>query len=229
MGYTTIEGITANQYVALGTVFENVDGSDVAIKDLVLVGAPKGGANATGADQIWVWDTATSGWTKYFYFSSRGTTQWRKVGTTVETTDTLATGKTFFFCRASSASGTTTLTLSGKVKALDGESSFTVSAAQLAFACNPWPIAMNIKDVSNYYTSGSPVGGAAYGASDQIWVWDTATAGWIKYFYFSSRGTTQWRKVGTTTETADTIPAGIGFFFQRSAGASEAATITFTK
>ncbi|MBQ5531515.1 MAG: hypothetical protein IIT98_05890, partial [Kiritimatiellae bacterium] len=86
-----------------------------------------------------------------------------------------------------------------------------------------------IKDISSYYTSGAPKGGASYGVSDQIWLWDTATAGWTKYFYYSSRGTTQWRKVGATTETADTIPAGIGFFFQRASTAAETATITFTK
>ena len=219
----------ANQYVALGTVFENVDGSDVAIKDLVAIGAPVGSSAYGAADQIWVWDTESADWNKYFYYSARGVKQWRKVGTTVETTDTIATGKTFFFCRASSASGTTTLTLSGKVKALDGESSFTVSANQLAFACNPWPVTMNVKDVSDCYTAGSPVGSSAYGAADQIWLWDTATAGWNKYFYYSARGVKQWRKIGTTTETADTIPAGIGFFFQRASSAAEAATITFTK
>ena len=212
-----------------------MDGSDVAIKDLVTVGNPVGGASYGASDQIWVWDTATAGWTKYFYYSGRQGKKWLKstdAANAAETTDTLATGKTFFFCRSAGASGTTTLTLSGKVKALDGESSFTVSAAQLAFACNPWPIAMNIKDISSYYTSGSPVGGASYGASDQIWIWDTATAGWIKYFYYSGRQGKKWLKStddAKADETTDTIPAGIGFFFQRSAGASEAATITFTK
>lgn len=176
-----------------------------------------------------MWDTATAAWTKYFYYSSRGTVQWRKNGTTVETTDTIAPGTTFFFCRSSSATGTTTLTLSGKVKALDGASSFTVAANQLAFAANPWPIAISVKDFNQYYTSGDPKGSGSIGASDQIWVWDTAAAGWTKYFYYSSRGTTQWRKNGTTVETTDNIPAGIGFFFQRSSSATAPATITFTK
>ena len=230
VGYETIEGITAAQYIALGTVFENVDGSDVAVKDLVTVGTPVGAGNATGADQIWVWNTESADWTKYFYYSGRGVKQWRVIGgAATETTDTLSTGKTFFFCRSSGATGSTTLTLSGKVKALDGESSFTVTAGQLAFASNPWPIAMSVKDISSFYVAGTPTGAGNATGADQIWLWDTSSATWNKYFYYSGRGVKQWRKIGETTETTDIIPAGIGFFFQRSSGASEAATITFTK
>ena len=212
-------------------MFENVDGSDVAIKDLVTVGTPVGGGSYGVADQIWVWNTESASWTKYFYYSGRGVKQWRvNGGPAVETTDTIPTGTTFFFCRASTASGTTTLTLSGKVKALDGESSFTVSANQLAFASNPWPIAMNVKDINSYYTSGEPVGGGSIGVSDQIWVWNTESASWTKYFYYSGRGTKQWRvSGGAAAETSDSIPAGVGFFFQRASTASAPATITFTK
>lgn len=228
VGYNTVSGISANQYVALGTVFEAVDGTDIAIKGLVAVGNPVGSGAYGGADQIWVWNTADAAWTKYFYYSGRGVTQWRKVGETTETTDTIRTGITFFFCRSSSATGTTTLTLSGKVKELEGDSSFTVTANQLAVASNPWPIALNVKDFSNYYTSGAPVGSGAYGGADQIWVWNTEAASWTKYFYYSGRGVTQWRAVGGAVQTEDTIPAGIGFFFQRSSSATAPATITFT-
>ena len=216
-------------------MFENVDGSDVAIKDLVTVGTPVGAAAYGTSDQIWVWNTEDATWTKYYYYSGRQGKKWIKTtdaATAAETEDTLATGKTFFFCRASSAAGTTTLTLSGKVKVFDGESSFTVSANQLAFAANPWPIELNIKDISNYYTSGTPVGAAAYGTSDQIWLWDTATAGWTKYYYYSGRQGKKWIKTtdaANADETTDVIPAGAGFFFQRSSSASATATITFTK
>ena len=216
-------------------MFENVDGSDVAIKDLVTVGNPVGGASLGASDQIWVWDTATASWTKYYYYSGRQGKKWLKstdAANASETIDTIATGKTFFFCRSAGASGTTTLTLSGKVKALDGESSFTVSANQLAFASNPWPVELNVKDISNYYTNGTPVGGASLGASDQIWLWDTATAGWTKYYYYSGRQGKKWLKstdAANADETTDAIPAGAGFFFQRSSGASATATITFTK
>ena len=225
VGYSTVSGIGASQYVALGTIFENVAGGNIAVKDVV-TGNLVGAGSIGNADQIWRWNTATSAWTKYFYYSSRGVTQWRKSGETAETTDTIPTGETFFFLRAGGAADAT-LTLAGGVKDLTGTSSFTVSASQLAFASNPWPIAINIKDFSNYYTSGSAVGAGSIGNADQIWLWNTSSSAWTKYFYYSSRGTTQWRKSGESAETTDTIPAGVGFFFQRAGGAADA-TVTFS-
>ena len=94
-----------NQYVPLGAQFENVSGGAIAVKDAVKVGEPIGFANIGGADQIWIWDTPTSTWTKYFYFSSRGATRWVKDGdTTTETTDTIPVGKGIFFQRSAGAS-----------------------------------------------------------------------------------------------------------------------------
>lgn len=221
-----MSGVTAAKYVALGTVFEDVAGGDIAVKDVLTVGTPVGSGAMGGADQIWRWNTASSSWTKYFYYSGRGITQWRKNGETKETSDTIPAGETFFFLRAP-GSAETTLTLAGAVKDMSSNSSFTVAPAQLAFAANPWPASMAIKDFANYYTSGSVAGSGAMGGADQIWRWNTDTSSWTKYFYYSGRGTTQWRKNGETTETADSINAGEGFFFQRAPG-STTATVTLT-
>lgn len=64
--------------------------------------------------------------------------------------------------------------------------------------------------------------------ADQIWLWDTEAADWVKYFFYK-KGTSGnvWCKKGETTETMDVIPAGEGFFFYRGSGASTD-TITFT-
>lgn len=110
MGYNTVSGISANQYVALGTVFEAVDGTDIAIKGLVAVGNPVGSGAYGGADQIWVWNTADAAWTKYFYYSGRGVTQWRVVGGTAETEDVIPAGIGFFFQRAAGATVPATIT-----------------------------------------------------------------------------------------------------------------------
>ena len=223
--------VSAGQYVPLGAQFENASGGAIAVKDAVKVGEPIGFANIGGADQIWIWNTSSSTWTKYFYFSSRGQTRWVKDGATgVETTDTIPAGTTFFFLRSGGATGSTTLTLAGGVKDLAGSSSFSVTAGQLAFVSNPWPMTIEIKDFYQYVTSGNPVGFANIGGADQIWLWDTPTSTWIKYFYFSSRGQTRWVKEGATgVETTDTIPVGKGIFFQRSGGASatEPLVVTF--
>ena len=228
MGYTTVSEISASQYIALGTVFEDVAGGEIAVKDLVKVGVPAGGGSlGAGTDQIWRWNTETASWTKYFWYSSRGTTLWAKQGTKVETTDTIPVGETFFFLRAAGASATS-LTLAGAVKQMDGAVSTTVSASQLAFMANPWPTSMAIKDFSSMYSAGAPAGGGSLGAgTDQIWRWNRTTSAWTKYYYYSSRGTTLWAKQGEKVATEDTIPGGEGFFFQRAAGAAQA-TLTIS-
>ncbi len=71
-------------------------------------------------------------------------------------------------------------------------------------------------------------------AGDQLWRWDTATATWTKYAYYKKPRTDPaeifWTKIvndkAEGTETTDTIPAGETFFFKRSSGATEAATLT---
>ena len=219
--------MAANQYVALGTIFEDCGGGDIAVKDVVRVGAPVGSGSIGNSDQIWRWDTASSTWTKYYYYSSRGVTRWVvSTNNKEETADTIPAGETFFFLRAP-GSATTDLTLAGQVKAATGSKSFTVAANQLAFASNPWPTALTIKDFNNYYASGSPVGSGSIGNSDQIWLWNTSTSTWTKYYFYSSRGVTRWVvSTNNKEETSDTIPVGVGFFFQRAPG-SAPATVTF--
>lgn len=68
-------------------------------------------------------------------------------------------------------------------------------------------------------------------SGDQLWRWNTATASWTKYCFYATRdGIKEWRKIVNSTpdtkETEDTIPAGETFFFLRSAGATEPATLT---
>ena len=75
--------------------------------------------------------------------------------------------------------------------------------------------------VKDLVTVANPTGGGQIGTADQIWRWNTVTASWTKYFYYSSRGQTRWvESTATTTATTDTIPAGEGFFFQRAGGAA---------
>ena len=211
-------------------MFEAVSGGDIAVKEVVTVGDPASGAELGVADQIWRWNTSSSSWTKYFYYKKRtdGPRWVISTDTTVETTDTIPAGETFFFLRASGAS-TTSLTLAGGVKDLTGTKSFTVNADQLAFASNPWPMALNIKDFTSFYTSGEAASGSEIGVADQIWLWNTASSSWTKYFYYKKRtdGPRWVISTDATTETTDTIGVGVGFFFQRASGASSA-TITFS-
>ena len=228
--------VAKNQYVPLAAQFENVSGGAIAVKDAVKVGEPAANASMGGADQIWIWNTATSAWTKYFYYAKPRSSDkyWVKEGVTgSETTDTIPAGTTFFFLRSAGATGSTTLTLAGGVKDLKGSSSFSVTKNQLAFVANPWPMPIVIKDFNNYITSGDAAANASMGGADQIWLWDTPTSTWTKYFYYAKPRSSDkyWVKEGVTgSETTDTIPVGKGIFFQRSAGASasEPLVVTFT-
>ena len=230
VGYTTSSDVEQGQYLALGTVFTDVSGSDIAIKDLFSYakGAAAGAAKlGTSSDQIWRWDTANASWIKYFYYTARGKIPCWSLCTEpgVETTDTIPAGETFFFLRGGTAKAA--LTLAGAVKELSGVSQFTVEQGQLSFAANPFPVAMNISAISDCYTVSAPAGAAKIGTSaDQIWRWDTANAGWIKYFYYTARGKTPCWSLSTEpgVKTTDTIPAGEGFFFQR--GGTATATIS---
>ena len=68
-------------------------------------GTPTATTSMGGSDQIWRWDTATSTWTKYFYYKPRGgTARWVvSTDTAAETTDTIPAGEGFFFQRAGNA------------------------------------------------------------------------------------------------------------------------------
>lgn len=242
VGYVQAGTASAAQYVPLATQFEALDGGDIAVKSAVTVEPASASADWGAADQIWRWNTATATWTKYAYYvvprSKPAQIFWTKIvdgkveGT--ETTDKIPAGETFFFLRAG-GSEPATLTLAGGVKDLSGESSFTVSAAQLAFVANPWPTEIVIKDFNQFITEGEPSASADWGAADQMWLWDTANSTWTKYAYYvvprSKPAQIFWTKIvdGKVegTETPDTIPAGKGIFFQR-AGGSDPLTITFT-
>lgn len=80
----------------------------IAIKDFCQYsdGAWQASAGITSADQIWLWDTAANGWTKYFLYISRGMDKaiWVKDGDTNETTDEIPVGKGIFFQRSGAAS-----------------------------------------------------------------------------------------------------------------------------
>ena len=93
--------------------------TSMAIKNfsaMYSAGAPAGGGSlGAGTDQIWRWNRETSTWTKYFYYSSRGTTLWALQGQKVATEDVIPSGEGFFFQRAAGAAQAT-LTISAPAK-----------------------------------------------------------------------------------------------------------------
>ena len=226
VGYNTISGVANGQFVALAVQFDGLSNPGIAIGDLISVGSPAG-ANTLGisADQIWLWNSTTANWIKYFHRIQRGTDYgWCAEGATTATADTVSSGTTVFFYRGGST--TTTLTLSGAVKPAAGVSTATVAKGQFVFMAYPWPVALSVNSFSTYQTA--PAGGNTLGTgADQIWLWDSTAANWVKYFHRIQRGTDYgWCAEGSTTATEATIPVGTGFFFYRGGSATD--TITFT-
>ena len=224
----TVSGVTASQFVALGTQFEDVSGKDIKVSDVLKVEPQQAASSSGSADQIWRWNTDTATWTKYYLCNNRGDIYWAYDGGRDKVLDTevIPAGETFFFKRSSGASATqgATITLAGGVKDLSGNTSFSVTAAQLAFACNPWPIGLKVSTFTSFYQpEGEPlVDGSSSGTADQIWLWETATGTWTKYYACNNRGERYWSPDGKRQPVtdADVIPAGKGFFFKRSSGAS---------
>ena len=210
--------------MALAVQFEGIgENAELPIDSLVTVGAPKGAMGAgVGADQIWLWDSTAADWVKYFYHLTGK--NWRKAGEPSATTDSIGNGATFFFYRGTGGAATT-LTLSGAVREFAAQPTHAnLIAGEYRFMAYPWPSAMKIADFKNY--QGAPKGamGAGVGA-DQIWRWDTENNDWVKYFYHLTGK--NWRKVGESVETSDSIPIGEGFFFYRGTGGATD-TVTFT-
>ncbi len=224
VGYQTIDAPAAGKYVALAIQFEGIgEVTTLPISSLVTVGAPKGAKSiGVSADQIWLWDSASADWIKYYYRSSNAS--WCKSGTSTATTDTVKNGDTVFFYRGTGGTDTT-LTLSGGVSEFTANPVYSgLTAGKYYMMAYPWPVAMSIANFKSY--QGAPKGAKSIGVSaDQIWRWDTTNNDWIKYFYRSSN--TSWCASGTQAETEDTIPAGEGFFFYRGTGGS-VDTVTFT-
>ena len=89
-----------------------------------------------------------------------------------------------------------------------------------------------MKDV---LTVDNPVSGTSFGdTADQIWLYNTSTMSWVKYYYkHTGRGSSKkvvgWVKdsVDGAEETTDEIDVGRGFFFRRAIGSG--ATLTWTK
>ena len=238
VGYNTI-AVPANRLYAQGVQFTDVSGIDeIPVKDVLTVDNP---VSATGfgdsADQIWLYNTSTMSWVKYYYkHTGRGSSKkvvgWvnQAVDGAEETTDTMKNGDAFFFRRAIGSG--CNITLSGAIKATNADP-VTLTANRLHFVCNPWPVSIKIASIANMISA--PVSATGFGDSaDQIWLYNTSTMGWEKYYYkHTGRGSSKkvigWVKdsVDGTEETTDEIDVGRGFFFRRAIGSG--ATLTWVK
>ncbi len=165
-----------------------------------------GNNNPAGADQIFKWDNAVQTYVRY-YKRATPENEWRKVGETVPTTDTLSPGESFFI--KNSRLTNQTVYLMGEVPdALTAPTSTVSGVPGLQMISYSYPVETAISNLTLFDTAiknNNPAG------ADQILKWDIPAQTYIRYYV----RTTGWRKVGETTNTADTLTPNEGFFYLR--------------
>ena len=225
VGYTT--ATLSQQWTILGVNFTAVDGSNIKIQDAIpYVDGMTKGAAAAAADQIQI-QNASGGYDTYFMSNGKnakgGTVanlegKWAKGGTTTATEDTIAPGTAFWFFRQT-ATAPLTVKVAGGVSVL---ASYDKQINQAwKHIANPYPTDLPLND-GIPYVSGMTKGAAA-AAADQIQI-QNASGGYDTYYMSNGKnakgGTVtglegKWAKMGTTTKTTDSIPAGKGAWYGR--------------
>lgn len=170
-----------------------------------VMGSQLVGNNSPGfADQLMKWSPSNQ---QYITYYKRASGEWRKVGETNATTDTLSPGEAFFIRNRRSTNQT--VYLMGEVP--DSRSAITTTVFGLPgfqMVSYSYPVEMSITNLTLFSTA---IKNASPGFADQIIKWDPVSQAYIKYYARS----TGWRKVGETNTTSDTLAPSEGFFYLR--------------
>ena len=225
VGYQNIDIKPGFNMIAFN--FQPLTGEGVSIQDFVAdKEALVAGAGTSVADQIQVWDPVKNEFTVYFYRAKSNRFSvgpaWVKVGaTTTATADVIQPGSGVWFARPKTATAST-ITVSGKITT---ESNTHEIQPGFNMISSAFPVDMPLNNGPIDWEACGAVAGAGTSVADQIQVWDPETEEFTVYFYRAKSNRFSigpaWVKVGaTTTATADTIPAGKGFWFARPATAT---------
>ena len=227
VGYTTSDLQNGGKFTTFMVPFNNVADEDagVDLADLTIANYRTGVAGPQ-ADQVWLW-TGT-GWDKYF---KNTTGVWRQAAGTKTFAqnypDGLAQGSAIYFKSFANDSSEKSVTTAGAVEMDDEVEVPLATSGRFAFVGNPYPVAWNLADstqfeITNYRT------GVAGPQADQIWVW-TGT-GWDKYF---KNTTGVWRQAAGTKTFAQNYPNGLdvgaGVYFKSFANDSAEKKVVFSK
>ena len=234
VGYQNIDIKPGFNMIAFN--FQPLTGEGVSIQDFVAdKEALVAGINASYADQIQVWDPATSTFTTYFYRAYKATNPgkftlgpaWVKASDASKpTTDTIPTGSGVWFARPTTATEGE-ITVSGKITATAGLHTIEPGFNMISSA---FPVDMALNDGAIDWEACGAVAGINASYADQIQVWDPDTKTFTTYFYRAYKATNPgkftlgpaWVKASEASKpTTDTIPAGKGFWYARPADKAE--------
>ena len=213
VGYQKLS-IPANGYALLANPFVQVgtgsseEPAGYAINDMFADDADNSTAGRTAGlgDQMQVWDTATQGYTTYFY--SSWVNKWALNSTPrAATTDSFEAGDGYWYLNRGDSEYN--LTVSGEVST--GEVDVTL-APGYTLVCNPFPADLPLNGESVVFASEGATAGRTAGLGDNIQIWDVENQGYTTYFY--SSWVSKWALNSTPrAATADSIPAGQGFWY----------------
>ena len=221
VGYST-DNLTGGNYNMGGVVFTAVNGGAIDLNEMSFPGVTGSDFEAT-SDNILVWNPSTSGYTKYYYYYDASAPDDNGWYGTLDEETTLPAGTAFWYL-AKAGEGKQ-ITQSGAVES-DADVTFDLTGGNYNMVINPYPTAIDLNDSTTVEFVG--VTGSDFEAtSDNILVWNPATSGYTKYYYYydaSAPDDNGW--YGTLDEEA-TLPAGTAFWYLAKAG--EGKTITFKK
>ena len=239
VGYNTVE--VPNQYTVLGVNFNGIGGGALSLQDAVpyVEGMTKGN-NASVADSIQI-QNAAGGWDIYYLSNGRNAKntatiaglegKWAKSGQYTPTTDTVASGKAFWYIRQSTDADLS-LTVAGEVDLLSSATNKVDLAYK--FISNKYPDDLPLNDGIPYVEGMTKGNNASVADSIQI---QNAEGGWDIYYLSNGRNAKntatiaglegKWAKSGQYTPATDAaIPADKGAWYIRKGETDFNLTIT---
>jgi len=210
-GTVVLDSASANNTFSFGSIAAQLDGANVALRKHITIeqiqsmasASLVGSNSASSADQIQLYDGASSAYASYF-LRGDGIT-WRKVGTTTTANKTPVPPGTGVFI--AKKTGTVNLVSTGSVRNNDFSLPYQTGLQLLAPG---FPIDISASSLGATASNGW-TGSNSSSSADQIQVYNSGASAYDAYFL---RGDgTSWRKVGTTTTVTGTLATSAQAFF----------------
>ena len=233
--------MTLNEkWTILGVNFVGTDGAAMTINEAIpYVDGMTKGANINTADQIQIQDGA-GGYTIYYMSNGKNAKsatvaglegKWAKAATYEPSTDTIANGTAFWYCRTTMTAGDPALniTVAGAVSTL--ASSDKQIGESWVHIANPYPTNLALNDGIPYVEGMTK--GANINTADQIQIQDGA-GGYTIYYMSNGKNAKsatvaglegKWAKAAMYEPTSDSIPVGKGAWYNRRGGSEFTITV----
>jgi uncharacterized protein (TIGR02597 family) len=176
-----------------------------------------GSTSAANADQVWVWQPSSARYNKYYYNTTNS--RWQEsVFQTPSNTLVLRPDAGILFLRR----GLTALTIEATGEVPTTETRVQVRDSGSTYVATSLPADTNLVNLG-LQNKASWVKGTSAAASDQVWVWQTSSARFNKYYYNTTNN--RWQEtVFQTASSTLPIPAGTPVFLKKAAASGS----TFT-